>query len=148
MLIAENIRSLHNVGAIFRTADALRVDRVYLCGYTARPPRMEIAKVSLGAEQSVAWEHGPDILKVITGLKARGVFVAALEQTPTSVDIETWQARWPLALIIGNEVDGVTQRALAAVDAHLHIRMDGVKESLNVSVAIGIALAVLRQRRP
>ncbi len=146
-LIAENIRSLHNVGALFRTADAMGVSGVYLCGYTALPPRTEIEKVSLGAEKTVRWKHEPDILRAISELKKKGVTICALEQTHASVDIETWTPPRPLALIIGNEVDGVSAKALAAADVHCHIRMDGTKESLNVSVAAGIALALLRRRR-
>lgn len=146
-LIAENIRSLHNVGALFRTADAMSVDEVFLCGYTAIPPRAEIEKVSLGAEKTVTWRHKPDMLQALAELKKSGVTIAALEQTKTSTDIETWKPHWPLALIVGNEVEGVSAKALAAADIHLHIRMDGTKESLNVSVAAGIALALLRAKR-
>ncbi|MBI3115373.1 MAG: TrmH family RNA methyltransferase [Candidatus Kerfeldbacteria bacterium] len=146
-LIAENIRSLHNVGALFRTADALGVDSMYLCGYTAAPPRSAIQKVSLGAESSVAWEHRRDTVALIRELRRQGVTVAALEQTGQSVDIETWQPTWPVALVVGNEVDGVSPPALAACTPHLSIRMDGQKESLNVSVAAGIALAALRRHR-
>lgn len=148
ILIAENIRSLHNVGALFRTADAMGVDMVYLCGYSAAPVRPEVTKVSLGAEKTVPWKREPDIAKLITELKQKGVTVTVLEQTAVSTDIETWKPAWPLALIVGNEVDGVTSSALQLSDVHLSIRMDGKKESLNVSVAAGIALAVLRRQRP
>lgn len=148
ILIAESIRSLHNVGALFRTADGLGITKIFLCGYSAQPPRPEIAKVSLGAEQHVSWEFTPDVLAVLAMIKRSGVTVAALEQTSRSVEIEAWQPVWPLALIVGNEVEGVTQPALDAADVHLAIRMDGTKESLNVSVAAGIALASLRVRRP
>lgn len=148
IVVAENIRSLHNVGALFRTADGLGVDRLYLCGYTAVPPRPDITKVSLGAETTVAWEQRTDTLALVQEFKARGVTVVALEQTPASLDLETWAPVWPLALVVGNEVTGVTPSVLASADVHVSIRMDGQKESLNASVAAGIALAALRRRRP
>ena len=146
VLVAENIRSLHNVGSFFRTADGMGVERVYLCGYTGTPPREQIAKVALGAEDTVSWEHHADPLELVKRLKEKKYYIAALEQTKRSVHIESWEPKWPLALIIGHEVDGVSRNLLDLADVHLEIPMSGEKESLNVSVAVGIALATLRSQ--
>lgn len=139
-LILPNIRSAHNVGAMFRTADAFLVDKIYLCGYTASPPKPQIDKVSLGAEKWVPWERVEDLKDLVTTLKAQGVAVVALEKTQVSTSIADSSFEGPLALIVGNEVDGVSEDILSLCDQVVHIPMHGKKESLNVSVAAGIAL--------
>ena len=144
-LILPDIRSCHNVGALFRTADACGVDFLYLTGYTATPPKPQIDKVSLGAEKWMPWKQYKDTLRLVKALKAKGVKIVALEKNENSVDIGDVTFSGPLALVVGNEVDGVDPKILALADAVTHIPMYGKKESLNVSVAAGIALYVIGQ---
>lgn len=144
ILLCQNIRSLYNVGSIFRTADAYGVAKIYLCGYTGAPPRDEISKVALGAEQWIPWETRKQTAGVIDFLRKNGYQIVALEQTKTSVPITLYRPKYPLAIIIGNEVRGVTKAILKRSDMVAHLPMYGKKESLNVSVAAGIALAYLR----
>lgn len=139
-IILPDIRSCHNVGALFRTADACGVDFLYLTGYTATPPKPQIDKVALGAEQWMPWKHYADTLRLVRSLKAKGVQIVALEKNETSVNIGSVHFTGPLALIVGNEVDGVDKRILKLADSVVHIPMYGRKESLNVSVAAGIAM--------
>lgn len=143
-LILPDIRSCHNVGAMFRTADACGVSKIFLVGYTPVPPRKEIDKVALGAEQWVLWEHRVHLVPLLRRFKKQGVTLIALEKTAASTDIASVSYTHPLALIVGNEVDGVPARALALCDAVVHIPMYGRKESLNVSIAAGIAMYQLR----
>ena len=155
-LIADRIRSLHNVGSLFRSADVFGVAKLYLCGYTGIPPRKEIAKVALGAELTVPWEKRTQTWKLVEELQEQGVQVVALENISRTVlkyqkglslkyrAITDWIPKFPLALIVGNEVSGVSRGVLARCDAIVHIPMLGQKESLNVSVAAGIALYHLR----
>ena len=140
VLILPNIRSGHNVGAMFRTADGAGVDKIYLSGYSPCPPHKEILKVSLGAEKSVPWEWARYAAPLLKKLKAAGYHIVALEQTPKSVNIYQWQPAFPLALIVGNEVTGVSKSILKFCDQIVEIPMRGKKRSLNVSVASGIAL--------
>lgn len=149
ILILDNIRSTHNVGSIFRTADAAGVGMIYLIGTTPTPidqfgrKRKDIAKTSLGAEDVISWKYSKTILPVISKLKKAGYVIVSLEQSIKSVDY-TKAAKLlkgkPIVLILGNEVDGVSQKALEKSDYIVEIPMKGVKESLNVSVATGIAL--------
>lgn len=142
-VIAHNIRSLHNVGAIFRTCDAFGVNKLYLTGYTGAPPREEIKKVSLGAEKTVVWEKIKNINYLLNKLKKEKINIVALEQNKKSIPIKKFKPRFPIALIIGNEVRGISERLLRKADKIVHITMLGKKESLNVSVACGIALYAL-----
>ncbi len=139
-LVLPDIRSCHNVGALFRTADACGVDFLYLTGYTATPPKPQIDKVALGAEKWMPWKHYKNTLRLVTSLKAKGVKIVALEKNEHSVDLGTVKFSGPMALVVGNEVDGVDPRILALADIVVHIPMYGKKESLNVSVAAGIAM--------
>lgn len=139
-LVLPNIRSAHNVGAMFRTADGCGFEKLYLCGYTATPPKVQIDKVSLGAETWMPWEHEPDILGCIQSLKDQGIQIVALEQTTESISLTSFEPITPLALIVGNEVDGLSEEILALVHRTVHIDMHGKKKSLNVSVAAGIAM--------
>lgn len=141
-LILPNIRSCHNVGAMFRTADACGVTKLFLVGYTPTPPKPQIDKVSLGAETWMPWEHRKDLKRLILSLKKKKVFIVGLEKTKASQEIgklgnlETGD----LALLVGNEVDGIVDDILDLCDLVVHIPMYGKKESLNVSVATGIAM--------
>ncbi len=142
-LVLPDIRSCHNVGALFRTADACGVDFLYLTGYTATPPKPQIDKVSLGAEKWMPWKQVKDTVRLVKKLKAAGVRIVALEKNEQSVDLGTVKFCGPLALVVGNEVDGVDRKILALADEVVHIPMYGKKESLNVSVAAGIAMYVI-----
>lgn len=144
VLVAHNIRSLWNVGSFFRTADAFAVEKVYLTGYTGTPPRKEISKTSLGADEWLPWEHADDPATVLAALKADGWTIAALELTPDAVDIATYDPPDKLCLILGHEVTGVSDDLIGLCDVALQIPMLGKKESLNVAVATGVALHRLR----
>jgi len=146
-LILPNIRSCHNVGAMFRTADACGVDQLFLVGYTPVPPRPEIDKVALGAETWMKWKQYKDLKTLVKNLKKKGVQVVALEKTPTSVDLSEGEYHFPLALIVGNEVDGVDPETLELCDEVVHIPMQGRKQSLNVSIAAGIGMYVIGQKK-
>jgi len=140
ILLAHNIRSTYNVGSFFRTADGAGVTKLVLSGYTARPPHKGITKVALGAEEWFPWEYiktpGPWLKK----MKKTGFHIAVLEQTPQAKNLFTWKAKWPLILILGNEVKGVSPALQKYADIHLEIPMKGQKESLNVATAMGIAV--------
>ncbi|HBH20356.1 MAG TPA: RNA methyltransferase [Candidatus Peribacter riflensis] len=140
LLLAHNIRSLWNVGSLFRTADSFAVAKIYLTGYTATPPRREISKTALGAEETVAWEKAEDPAKVVAKLKKRGCTVVALEQARGAIDLVEYEPPAKVCLIVGHEVLGVPKELLKLCDDIVHIPMHGKKESLNVAVAAGIAL--------
>ena len=142
-VICDNLRSLYNVGSIFRTSDALGVKKIYLCGITGTPLQSGLTKVSLGAEKAVAWEHVKSSWRLIEKLKKQGFQIVALEQTKKSLDIKKFKPKFPLALVIGNEVDGVSNSVLQRCHQSVEIPMSGIKESLNVSVAFGIASYVI-----
>ena len=143
-LVAQNIRSLFNVGALFRCADVFGVIRVYLCGYTGCPPRTEISKTALGAETWIKWEHHRQTHTVLKKLQQQGVRVVALETGRRSRPLPKFRPTYPLALVVGNEVTGISPAILKLADAVVQIPMLGHKESLNVAVAAGIALYQLR----
>ncbi|MCY3018119.1 MAG: TrmH family RNA methyltransferase [Planctomycetota bacterium] len=148
--VLENIRSLWNVGSIFRTADGAGFAPLYLCGITGCPPHKAIAKTSLGAEKHIRWEHHASALDVLPRLSAQGVQVVALEQTPASEPLQAALARGaikpPLCLLVGNEVAGISAETLAQASLHCHLPMRGIKASLNVAVAFGIAAYAIRER--
>ena len=145
VLILENIRSLHNVGAIFRTADGAGWDKIYLTGYTGCPPDRRIEKVSLGAEEFLEWEQVSCPVACTETLKSKNFKILALEQTSKSTNIFNYSSsKKDLALIVGNEVDGISKELLTLADEHLEIPMYGKKGSLNVSVATGVALYALK----
>lgn len=145
ILILDNIRSRENVGSIFRTADAVGVSKIYLCGITPCPPHEKIAKASLGAENSMVWEYIKDTWRLVDILKKEGYNVVALEQVEESVGILKYKPKFPLALVMGNEVNGVSKSVLDRVDKKIFIPMYGQKESLNVSVATGVALYLIKK---
>lgn len=138
-IIAHNIRSLYNIGTIFRTADALGVDCLFLTGYSGRPPRKEISKVALGAEESVIWQYYHSLTYLLKKLKKEGARIVALETGETSIDYLNFKPEFPLALLLGNEVRGVSKKMLKQVDTSISLPMNGMKESLNVGVAMAVA---------
>lgn len=144
-LLAHNVRSLWNVGSFFRTCDAFAVEKLYLTGYTGHPPRKEITKTAIGAEETVPWEHGKDPVPVLQRLKEEGWQIVALEITSDAVDLRTFVPRDRVCLIVGHELDGIPASLRALADAVVRIPMFGKKESLNVAVAAGIALHHLRE---
>lgn len=141
-VVLDNVRSLNNIGSIFRTSDAFAVERILLCGITATPPSPEIHKTALGAEDSVLWEYYPDTLDAVSALKKQGYTVCALEQVDGSVSLENYiadpSARY--AFIAGNEVDGVDQNVVNLCDVSLEIPQVGTKHSLNVAVSTALAI--------
>ena len=142
VLILDNIRSAHNVGSAFRTADAFKADKVWLCGICATPPSAEIHKVALGAELSMPWEHVDDTLELVKRLREEGWTVVCAEQTEHAVSLEHFR-REPgrrYAVVFGNEVDGVRQDVVDAADLCVEIPQSGTKHSLNVSVSVGVVL--------
>lgn len=147
ILILPDIRSAHNVGAMFRTADGAGVDKIYLCGYTARPPHTQLDKVSLGAEKWVPWEYSKQAWRLLGELREKGYNIVALEQTKTSVNIHKWKPKFPLALVVGNEKTGVTKSLLKYCDSSIELPMRGRKTSLNVSVAAGVAMYYIGQKK-
>jgi 23S rRNA (guanosine2251-2'-O)-methyltransferase len=146
IVILDNIRSTFNVGSIFRTADALGVNQLILGGTTPAPvdrfgrERKDIAKVSLGAEKSMAWKHEADVLKVVKKLKREGYQIIAVEQAENSVDYKKVKMKNKVAFVMGAEVEGVSKNILKLADVVAEIPMGGQKESLNVSVSFGVAL--------
>jgi tRNA G18 (ribose-2'-O)-methylase SpoU len=140
VIILPNIRSAHNVGAMFRTADGAGVEKIYLTGYTPCPPHPHLDKVSLGAEKWMPWEYVKQPGRLLKKLKSEGYKVVALEQTKKSVNIYKWEPEFPLALVVGNEVDGVQKNLLKYCDTEIELDMKGKKKSLNVSVAAGITM--------
>lgn len=142
VVVLDNIRSAHNVGSVFRTSDAFKVDRIFLCGICAVPPGSEIHKSALGAEDSVAWEHYEDTADAVRRLKSEGYSVVAVEQTEKSISLEKFipESGGKYAFVFGNEVDGVRQDVVDECDFSLQIPQFGTKHSLNVSVSAGVVL--------
>lgn len=144
--VCDNIRSALNVGSLFRTADALGVQRVELCGITACPPHREILKTALGASDSVPWHYHASGAEAARALRAEGFFLIGLEQVEGSQDLRSCQLpHQPVALFLGNEVDGLSDETLAQMDAVLEIPQWGAKHSLNVAVAAGVAAWEIRR---
>ncbi|MCG7858800.1 RNA methyltransferase [Flavihumibacter sediminis] len=142
IVVLDNIRSMHNVGSVFRTADAFLLEAVYLCGYTPQPPHRDIHKTALGATESVEWKYYPSTLEAVESLKAAGYGIYAVEQASGSYllnQLET-TAGEKLAVVFGNEVSGVDANVIAASNGCIEIPQLGMKHSLNISVAAGIVL--------
>ena len=142
VVICDGLRSLHNVGSVFRTGDGVGVDKIYLCGITGKPDtekaERKISKVALGAQNYIEWEYAKQSWRLVEKLKKEGYQIVSLEQTPKSIDYKKFKPKFPLALIIGNEGKGVKKSLLERSDKIIDIPMRGKKESLNVSVAFGI----------
>lgn len=151
-IILHNVRSVYNVGSAFRTADALGVEKIFLTGYTPTPldrfrqPRKDLAKVALGAEKTLAWEYVKKPVTLIERLKREGVRCIAVEQSEGSVDYKKVKVDYPVAFLFGNEVSGVSKSLLSKMDVIAEIPMSGKKESLNVSVSLGVALFRMLER--
>ena len=142
IIILDDVRSLNNIGSVFRTADAFLVEKIYLCGITATPPNKEIHKTALGATDTVAWEYQSDILNVIQELQVNNVAVMAVEQVEDAVMLNDFQIKKDkkYAFIFGNEVYGVSQEAIKLCDGTVEIPQLGTKHSLNISVSAGIVI--------
>ena len=145
IIILDDVRSMYNVGSVFRTADAFRVEAIYLCGITAQPPHPEIHKTALGAEDTVAWQHFPTALEAVESLKQKGYIVFSIEQCEGSTMLSSLNSQLSTlnsqyALILGNEVKGVHQEVVDASDGCIEIPQFGTKHSLNVSTTAGIVI--------
>lgn len=142
IIILDNIRSLNNIGSVFRTADAFLVKKIYLCGITAKPPHKDIQKTALGATESVDWEYYENTLDIVTKLKEKGVLIASIEQAEQSVALNEFAVKDDMtyAIIFGNEVKGVQQNVVNASDAVIEIPQYGTKHSLNIAVSAGVVV--------
>ena len=138
--LIENVRSLYNVGAIFRTADGAGVNKLFLTGITGQPPHREIRKVALGAEESVPWEYIPETATLVEKLKREDVQIVVLEATEKSIPYDQADFEFPVCLVVGHEYNGVSEEILKSADSVIKIPMRGKKISLNVAVAFGIAI--------
>jgi len=138
--LCENVRSLYNVGSIFRTSDAIRLKKLFLTGYTGYPPRKEIDKTALGAVDSVEWEHFENTIDAVDQIKKRNIHIIALEHTSNSIAYDKYEFIFPFCLLVGNEVKGITDKLVQEADASIEIPMFGLKQSLNVSVAFGVVM--------
>lgn len=140
--VLDNIRSMHNVGSVFRTADGFLIEAIFLCGYTPQPPHRDINKTALGATETVDWIFFSTAADAVHELKTRGYKVYAIEQTEGSISLEKfhWNKNEKVAVVFGNEVEGVSDEVLQLVDGSIEIPQSGMKHSLNISVAAGIVL--------
>ena len=145
-VVLNNIRSLHNVGSIFRTADGVGVEKIWLCGITGYPPQGGIAKTALGAEDHVPWEYRQDGLVLLKELKAKGYQIVILEQMEGAVAYDELSLKAPVCLVIGNEISGISDALLELCDVAVEIDMAGVKNSLNVAVAFGVTAYQIRTK--
>ena len=141
-VVLDNVRSLNNIGSVFRTSDAFRVEHIALCGITATPPHREIHKTALGAEESVEWSYHEDTVECVRSLKEKGYRIYAVELAHDSLKLGTdaVAAEKPVALVLGNEIDGVQEEVMELCDGYLEIPQAGTKHSLNVSCAAAIAI--------
>ena len=151
VVVLDNIRSLYNTGAFFRTADGCAVEKLVLCGITPRPDqgsrqRRGIAKTALGAETSVPWEYVSDTAAAVAVAATAGYHVAAVENSPQAIDLYEWTPSWPVCLVFGHETDGVATDVAGRIDTHVRIPMLGEKRSLNVATAAGVVLYELLRR--
>lgn len=143
-VVLNNIRSLHNVGSIFRTADGVGVEKIWLCGYTGYPPQSGITKTSLGSEDHVPWEYQENIISLIKKLKTLGYQIVLLEQIEGAVPHALFKPTAPVCLVLGNEITGIEEDLLGLCDKAIEIDMAGIKNSLNVAVAFGVVAYQIR----
>ena len=148
IVVLDNIRSLNNIGSVFRTSDAFLIEKIYLCGICATPPNKDIHKTALGATESVAWEYVEDTLTLVEKLKAENIRVLTIEQAENSTKLNTFypEKNEKYAIVMGNEVKGVQQKVVNAADACIEIPQLGTKHSLNISVTTGVVLWDLFQK--
>ena len=144
--VLNDIRSLYNVGSIFRTADGVGIEKMWICGITGHPPDSQISKTALGAENEVPWEYRRDAREVLRELKALGYRIVFLEQLAESIPYQDYKPCAPVCLILGNEISGVSEDLIGLCDTTLEIEMAGAKNSLNVTVAFGIVAYHIRNR--
>ena len=137
-ILVENVRSVHNVGSIFRSADGFGADKIYLSGYTAHPPREDLHKTALGSEDAVPWEYFKNPIDAAKAIKSEGISLVLIEQTKQSQMMYEMDWEFPICFIVGNEVTGVSEELSALADIHAELPMRGIKQSLNVSVATGV----------
>ena len=147
IVVLDNVRSKHNVGSVFRTADAFLKEAVYLCGYTPKPPHRDIQKTALGATETVEWHYCNTTIEAINLLKQKGYKVFAVEQAEGSVSLEKFTIAENIAVVFGNEVEGVDNQVLELCDGCIEIPQFGTKHSLNISVAVGIVLWELTRKQ-
>ncbi len=142
VVVLDNIRSLNNIGSVFRTSDAFLIEKIYLCGITAQPPHKDIHKTALGATESVDWEYVEDTLALVEKLKAEKLKVIAIEQAENSIMLQDFkiEPNQKYAIIFGNEVKGVQQKVVSVSDFCVEIPQFGTKHSLNISVSVGVVL--------
>ena len=145
-VLLDNIRSMYNVGAFFRAADGVGLQKLCLCGITAHPPKKAITKTALGAEESVTWQHDWDVVKMAEQLRRDGYNIAAIETSVNAIDLYDWNPKFPVCVAFGNEVDGLNRDVLEMADTHVRIPMLGQKNSLNVATAGGIVLYELLRK--
>lgn len=145
-VVLDNVRSMYNVGAFFRTADATAIEKLYLCGITGRPPKRAITKTALGAEDTVEWEHSWEAVETVRAIRERGYEIAAIETSTHAVDLFDWTPRFPVCVAFGHEVDGLQREISDLCDTHVRIPMLGVKHSLNVATAGGVVLYELLRK--
>ena len=137
-ILVENVRSVHNVGSIFRSADGFGAEKIYLTGYTAHPPREDLHKTALGAEDVVPWEYYEHPAIVAEAIKKQDISLVLVEQTHESQSIYELDFQFPICFMVGNEVSGVSEELSKLADIHVELPMRGIKQSLNVSVAVGV----------
>ena len=145
-VLLDNVRSLYNVGAFFRTADAASIEKLHLCGITGRPPKRAISKTALGAEETVPWEHAWEAAPIIRDLREQALEIAAIETSSHAVDLFDWTPRFPVCVIFGHEVEGIQPELSALCDTHVRIPMLGSKHSLNVATAGGVVVYELLRK--
>lgn len=142
IIILDNVRSLHNIGSVFRTADAFLIEKIYLCGITASPPHRDITKTALGATKTVVWEHRENALELIDELQQQKIKILAIEQAEQAVMLHAFKPQQDItyAIVFGNEVKGVQQEVVSRADTVLEIPQLGTKHSINISVSTGIVI--------
>ena len=145
-VLLDNVRSMYNVGAFFRAADGVGLQKLCLCGITAHPPKKAISKTALGAEETVPWEHDWDVVHMAERLRSEGYELVAIETSPAALDLFEWQPKFPVAVMFGHEVDGLNPSLLALANTHVRIPMLGQKKSLNVATAGGVVLYELLRK--
>ena len=145
-ILLDNVRSMYNVGAFFRTADGAAIERILLSGITARPPKSAITKTALGAEERVPWESVADLSACLKDLRQHGYEIAAIETSNRAVDLFDWRPRFPTCVLFGHEVDGISTDVLDGCDTHVRIPMLGLKHSLNVASAGSIVMYELLRK--
>jgi len=145
-VLLDNVRSMYNVGAFFRVADGVGLEKLCLCGITAHPPKKAITKTALGAEEAVPWEHDWDALRMAEKMRDRGFEIAAIETSSQAVDLFEWRPKFPVCVAFGHEVEGIRPDLLEIADTHVRIPMLGKKTSLNVATAAGIVVYELLRK--